>query len=347
MPLRYKAVFFGLIAEEDFCKDFRYTLLGFPLMELRHLRYFVAVAEELSFTKGAHRLHVAQPALSRQIRDLEDEIGVHLLNRTNKHVQLTPEGRSFMADAKRVLAGTSEIVDSVRRLSQRSTCALNIGYVANLFYDVLSATLPLFRHFFPTVSVNLFDMTCGDQFDALAEGKIDVGFVGLSEPIQERGFQFQSVGSYETVAALAKTNQLAKKAVINLKDLEPMFFISLSETSYPSYHRWLTRTCRRVGFSPKILQQAHIEQTILQSIEDNLGVALLPEQVRKLPVPPDVVFRPIKPTVTTESSLAWKAENSSAALKDYVHLVRDYCASKLVRRSRTQVGHQNLRLRND
>ena len=295
-------------------------------MELRHLRYFVAVAEELSFTKGAHRLHVAQPALSRQIRDLEEEIGVHLLNRTNKHVELTPEGRSFMADAKRVLVGTTEIVESARRLSQRSTCTLNIGYVANLFYDVLSDTLPLFRHFFPTVSINLFDMTCGDQLDALAEGKIDLGFVGLSEPVQERGFQFQSVGSYKTVVALAKVNQLAKKAIVNLKDLEPMFFISLSETSYPFYHRWLTRTCRRAGFSPKILQHAKVEQTILQSIEANLGVALLPEQVKKLAVPPDVVFRPLTPTVTTESSIAWKAENSSPALKDYVCLVRDYCA---------------------
>ena len=306
-------------------------------MELRHLRYFVAVAEELSFTKGAHRLHVAQPALSRQIRDLEEEIGVHLLNRTNKHVELTPEGRSFMADAKRVLVGTTEIVESARRLSQRSTCTLNIGYVANLFYDVLSDTLPLFRHFFPTVSINLFDMTCGNQLDALAEGKIDLGFVGLSEPIQERGFQFQSVGSYKTVAALAKANQLAKKAIVNLKDLEPMFFISLSETSYPFYHRWLTRTCRRAGFSPKILQHAKVEQTILQSIEANLGVALLPEQVKKLAVPPDVVFRPLTPTVTTESSIAWKAENSSPALKDYVHLVRDYCASKLIRGSRRKV----------
>jgi DNA-binding transcriptional LysR family regulator len=311
-------------------------------MELRHLRYFVAVAEELSFTKGAHRLHVAQPALSRQIRDLEEEIGVHLLNRTNKHVQLTPEGRSFMADAKRVLVGTTEIVESVRRLNQRSACALNIGYVANLFYDVLSDTLPLFRHLFPTVSINLFDMTCGDQLDALAEGKIDLGFVGLSEPIQERGFQFQSVCSYKTVVALARANQLAKKAIVNLKDLEPMFFISLSETSYPFYHRWLTRTCRRAGFSPKILQRAKIEQTILQAIEANLGVALLPEQVKKLAVPPDVVFRPLTPAVTTESSMAWKAENSSPALNDYVRLVRDYCASKLIPGSRHKVGRKNL-----
>jgi DNA-binding transcriptional LysR family regulator len=97
-------------------------------------------------------------------------------------------------------------------------------------------------------------MTCGDQFRALEEGKIDLGFVGLSDPIEERGFKFRSIQSYKTVVALAKQNPLAKKSIINLKDLEPMFFISLSETSYPFYRRWLTRTCRRAGFSPKILQ---------------------------------------------------------------------------------------------
>lgn len=314
-------------------------------MELRHLRYFVAVAEELSFTKGAQKLHVAQPALSRQIRDLEEEIGVHLLNRTNKHVELTLEGRSFMTDAKRVLAGSNEIVESVQRLSRHCVSMLSIGYVANLFYDVLSATLPLFRHSFPTVSINIFDLTCGDQFGALKEGKIDIGFVGPSEPIIERGLSFQSIASYKTVVALAKTNALAKRAIINLKDLEPMFFISLSETSYPFYRGWLTRTCRHAGFLPKILQNAQIEQTILQSVEANLGVALLPEQVKRLPLPPDVVFRQLMPKVLTESCIAWKPDNSSPALKQYVQIVRNYCASKRARRFRPAVV--NIKLDHD
>lgn len=296
-------------------------------MELRHLRYFVAVAEQLSFTKGAGKLHIAQPSLTRQIRDLEEEIGVRLFNRTKQRVELTEGGRSFLPDAKRVLTLSVEIVESVQRISRRKISALNIGYVANLFYDVLSATLPLFRRAYPTVSINLFDMTCGDQFRALEEDKIDLGFVGLSEPIEERGFKFRSIQSYKTVVALAEQNPLAKKSIISLKDLEPMFFISLCETSYPFYYRWLTRTCRRAGFSPKILQDTKIEQTILQSVEANLGVALLPEQVKKLPLPPDVVFRPLTPTVTTESCIAWKADNPSTALKAYLQVADDYYAT--------------------
>src|SRR5438105_3181253 len=146
-------------------------------MELRHLRYFIAVAEKLSFTKGAEKLHRTQPSLTRQIRDLEEEIGVRLLNRTKHGVELTEEGRSFLPDAKRFLARSAEIVESVQRLSRRNTSALNIGYVANLFYDALAATLPLFRRSFPTVSVNLFAMTCGDQLRALEESELDLGFV--------------------------------------------------------------------------------------------------------------------------------------------------------------------------
>jgi len=215
------------------------------------MRYFVAVAEALSFTRGAEKLHLAQPSLTRQIKDLEEEIGVRLLDRTKRQVKLTPEGQSFLVDAKRVLELSEEIVESVRHFSRDELAPLNIGYVANLFYDLLPVTLASFQRSFPTVPINLFDMTCGDQFRALQDGKIDLGFVGLHEPIEEHGLQFRPIASYETVAAVAKNNPLSKKSVIHLKELKPMFFIGMSEASYPGYRRWLTQTCRKVGFSPK------------------------------------------------------------------------------------------------
>jgi DNA-binding transcriptional LysR family regulator len=192
-------------------------------MELRHLRYFVAVAETLSFTRGAGKLHLAQPSLTRQIKDLEEEIGVRLLDRTKQQVRLTPEGQSFLVDAKRVLDLSEEIVESVRHFSRDGLAPLNIGYVANLFYDLLPVTLASFQRSFPTVPINLFDMTCGDQFRALQDGKIDLGFVGLHEPIEERGLQFRPIASYETVAAVAKNNPLAKKTVIKLRNSNRCF----------------------------------------------------------------------------------------------------------------------------
>ena len=295
-------------------------------MELRHLRYFVAVADALSFTKGAEKLHLAQPSLTRQIKDLEEEIGVRLLDRTKREVSLTEEGKSFLADAKRVLAHSTEIIESVQRLSRNEVARLNIGYVADLFYSLLPITLATLQRSFPTVSINLFDMTCGNQFRQLENGKIDLGFVGLREPIKERGLQFRSIASYKTGAALAKSNPLAKKPIIKLRDLEPMFFIGMSETAYPGYRHWLTTTCRQVGFTPKVLQDAEIERTVIQAVAAGLGVALLPEQVKKLPHE-NVVFRALTPAVMTESCIAWKAENPSAALKAYVQIVKERSAS--------------------
>jgi DNA-binding transcriptional LysR family regulator len=289
-------------------------------MELRHLRYFVAVAEALSFTKAAEKLHTAQPSLTRQIKDLEEELGVRLLNRTKQQVSLTDEGRSFLIDARRLLDLAREMVQSVQRLKRGEVSAFNVGYVTNLFYDLLPTTLDSFRRLFPNVAINLFDMSCGDQFRAIEAGKIDLGFVGLHEPIEMRGLQFRTIASYKTVIALPKSDPMARTSVVNLKDLAPMFFIGMSEASYPSYRDWLTKTCRRVGFTPKVLQDVELERTMIHAVAGGLGVALVPEQVKKLEHD-NVVFRPLTPTVGTEGCIAWKSDNPSSALKAYVQIV--------------------------
>jgi DNA-binding transcriptional LysR family regulator len=295
-------------------------------MELRHLRYFAAVGDALSFTKAAEKLHLAQPSLTRQVKDLEEEISVRLLNRTKRQVSLTEEGKSFLADAKRLLVHSSEIVESVQRLSRHEVPALNIGYVANLFPAPLPATLASFQRKFPTVSVNLFDMSYGDQFRALQHNKIDLGFVGSREPVQERGLQFRTIASEKTVVAFAKGNPLAKKTVVKLKDLKSMFFIGMSEESCPGYRNWLTATCQQAGFTPKVLQDADIERTVFQAVAAGLGVALLPAQVDTLPHE-HVLLRPVSPPVLTEFCIAWRTDNPSTALKAYVQTIADSASS--------------------
>ncbi|HZR78809.1 MAG TPA: LysR substrate-binding domain-containing protein [Chthoniobacterales bacterium] len=295
-------------------------------MELRHLRYFVAVAEALSFTKAAAKLHTAQPSLSRQIKDLEEEVGVRLLHRTKQRVALTEEGRSFLIDAKRVLSLAAETVESVRRLHSGETRALNVGYVSNLFYDLLPKTLASLHQSFPTVSVNLFDLSCGEQFRALEDGKLDLGFVGLHEPIARRGLEFRTIASYKTVVALPENNPSAGKTMIELKSLAPMFFIGMSESSYPGYRDWLIKTCQRADFTPKILQDVDLERTMIQAVAAGLGVALVPEQLKKL-AHEKVVFRPLTPTVATEGCVAWRSENPSTALQPYVRIVEQLSRS--------------------
>jgi DNA-binding transcriptional LysR family regulator len=289
-------------------------------MELRHLRYFVSVAEALSFTKAAKQLNTAQPSLTRQIKDLEEELGVRLLNRTKQQVTLTNEGRSFLADAKRLLALAAETVASLRRMNSGEVRALNVGYVSNLFYDLLPMTLASFHQSFPTVSINLFDMSCGEQFRALEDGKLDLGFVGLHEPIARRGLEFRTIASYKTVVALPHDNPLAGKKRVDLKALGSMFFIGMSEGSYPGYRDWLTKTCAGAGFVPKVLQDVELERTMIHAVAAGLGVALVPEQLRKLEHA-NVVFRPLNPTVATEGCVAWKNENPPEALQGYVQIV--------------------------
>jgi len=295
-------------------------------MELRHLRYFVGVGEALSFTKAAEKLHLAQPSLTRQIKDLEVEIGVRLLNRNKRKVSLTPEGRSFLADAKRVLAHSVDIVESVQRLHRRETAAINIGYVANFFPAPLPASLAAFQRKYPMVSVNLFDMSYGDQFRALEEGRIDLGFVKMPPSLATRDLQFRSLGSDKIIVAVREGDRLEQNAVIRLKDLRSMFFIGMSEKSYPGYRSWLTETCRKAGFAPKVLQDVEIERIVLQAVGAGLGVALLPEQVEKLRHE-NVVFRPLAPTVRTPSCIAWKKENTSTVLKAYIEALKEKSAS--------------------
>jgi DNA-binding transcriptional LysR family regulator len=295
-------------------------------MELRHLRYFVAVGDALNFTKAAEKLHLAQPSLTRQIKDLEEEIGVRLFDRTKRRVSLTAEGRSFLADAKRVLAHSAEIVEAVQRLRDHEIVALNIGYTANLFPALLPATLVSFRRQFPTVSMNLFDMAYGDQFRALEESKIDLAFVGSRKPGEERGLKFRLIASDRIVVALRQGHRLEDEAVVKLKDLERMFFVGMSEASYPGYRDWLTATCQRAGFAPKVLQDVDIEGMVIQAVGAGLGVALLPDQVQNLPHE-NVVFRPLSPAILAESCIAWRSDNTSTALKAYVEIVKERGAS--------------------
>lgn len=289
-------------------------------MELRHLRYFVSVAEALSFTKAAEKLHTAQPSLTRQIRNLEEELGVRLLHRTKQKVTLTDEGRSFLADARRLLALAAETVESVRRLHSGEVRTLNVGYVSNLYYELIPRTLASFHQTFPTISVNLFDLSCGEQFRALQDGKLDLGFVGLHEPIARRGLEFRTIASYKTVVALPKDNPLASKAKVELKTLAPMFFIGMSETSYPGYRDWLVKACRRAAFTPKVLQDVDLERKMIHAVAAGLGVAIVPEQLKKLEHE-NVVFRSLDTVIITEGCVAWRNENPSAALQAYVRIV--------------------------
>lgn len=289
-------------------------------MELRHLRYFVAVADELSFTRGAEKLRIAQPSLTRQIRDLEDELGVRLLNRTKKKVSLTKEGEFFLGRAKRLLGFSVEMVQSVHQFDHKTSHTVNIGYVSNPFHRVLPASLTAFEKQFPDISINLFGMGSDDQVSAVKDGKLDVGFVGLVEPGEDSDLETLLVASYKGVALLPKTNSHGKKPVVQLKDLAKTSFITLSESSYPGYGRWLNGTCQRVGIQPRILQVVESDSALIQAIRSGLGIALLPDQIKDVPLD-NVVIKNVTPPILFPSTIVWKKNSPAPGLKAYLQTV--------------------------
>jgi DNA-binding transcriptional LysR family regulator len=291
-------------------------------MELRHLRYFVAVAEELSFTKAAQKLRLAQPSLTRQVRNLEDEIGVRLLERANNRVALTDEGRRFLFDSKKLLAMCAESVAAVQRMNRGESSQLNIGYVANVHYGLLPATLGAFRKLCPRVALNLFDMTSAEQFQALESHKIDLGFVGLRPTLSGHDLRSECVANDTILVALSDRHPLAKVPKVKLTDLAPQFFIEMSATTHPGAREWLLETCQSAGFAAKILQEADTESTAIMFVADGLGVALMPEQIAGMPHA-GVLFRPLFPPLRRESTIAWRADNPSKPLRDYIQIVKE------------------------
>jgi DNA-binding transcriptional LysR family regulator len=293
-------------------------------MELRHLRYFVAVADELNFTRAAEKLHLSQPSLTRQIHNLEDELGVCLLNRTKNQVSLTEEGKSFLVDAQRLVAASLESVRAVQRFSRGESGQLNLGYLFKFNFDLLPATLRTFYEVCPEIAVNLFDMSPSEQLRALEARKIDLGFVGVRPPEMTKGLEtlnWECVAHHAVVVVLPMRHPLAKKKLVKIADLKSLFFVAMSEETHPGSRAWLTGICELAGYTPRILQDVELETGIMTFVAEGLGVTLAREQIKKLQHP-GVVFRPLQPPAKADYWIAWHRENRSKSLLQYIEIVK-------------------------
>ena len=295
-------------------------------MELRHLRYFVAVAEALSFTKAAQRLRLAQPSLTRQVRNLEEEIGVRLLDRSKNQIAMTEEGRMFFLDAKKILAACAETIAAVQEIGRSGRRQLNIGYTADTHFKVLPATLAAFRKLYPEVALNLFDMTRAEQLDALESRRIDLGFVGVSPLPPGHNLSSKCIAHDTIFAALAQNDPLSNKAELKLPDLSTQFFICMSAKTGPGDCEWVVQTCRSAGFAARILQEALDGLSAVRFVRDGLGVALVPEQITELPHE-GVVFRSLLPPLRREATIAWRMGDTSEALTAYIKITSELSRS--------------------
>ena len=291
-------------------------------MELRHLRYFVTVADELSVTKAAKLLRLAQPSLTRQIKNLEEELHVTLFRRDKKRLELTEDGRFFLERARRLLHQAEEDVDDLRSHSGGETKPLKIGYMLDMQYDLLPVTMSAFRKVWPKVPLNLIEMTAAEQIEALHKNKIQVGFAREPGLPSLTGLQSDVLTKCKMMVVLPDTHPLKKNKAVRLKDLADQPFISLVEDDYPGTREWLNRVCHEAGFTPNIKHESNSTSTLIHLVALEMGVALLPESCLRLPHE-GAVFHPLDEVVYSKTHLLWRKADFSQALQHYIRIVSD------------------------
>ncbi len=293
-------------------------------MELRHLRYFIAVAEELHFGRAAARLHIAQPPLSRQIRQLEEELQVTLLTRTKRRVELTDAGRAFLTEARRVFAQAEQAVRAAQRTSRGEIGRLALGFVSSADLDLLPRVLGVWAERFPHVEVELNALTRCQQVEALRDRRIQVGLVRL--PIEDAGLVVEAVEREPLVAALPEGHRLARQARVRVADLETEPMIVFPRGSSPSRYDVIASACRQAGFAPRGLPGTNSIQTNLGLIAAGLGVSLVPASARNLHRV-GVVYRPLAPPVPhVVMGVAYLRDEASPIVPAFVQVIREVTA---------------------
>lgn len=261
------------------------------MIETRLLQQFVAVAEELHFSRAAQRLHMAQPPLSQAIRRLEREMGLELFARTNRSVALTPAGSAFLDSARQVLLALDEGVAQTRRVAQGLEGLLTLTFINIAPYAPLLRALRGFRLACPGVAFTLQEATTREQVLALESGAADLGFMrtpGTTTP----HLRFETLLREPICVALPAGHRLAGSAQIELALLKDEAFVASPRPLGPGFHDQLIGLCQAAGFVPRVVQQARQMQTLMALVASGFGIALLPASLAA-GGPPDVVFRPM------------------------------------------------------
>jgi len=252
-------------------------------VELRQLRYFVAIAEEGGFSRAAQRLHVSQPPLSTQIRSLETELGTKLLARTNRGVTLTAPGRVFYAEVRAVLARLESARSKVLQVERGDVGMLAIGFVSIADYGILPPALKSYRAQLPLVEVQLHELTTDAQIRELRAARLDLG-IGLA-PVEEPDLEFRCVLREELVLAAPADHPAAQGDIIDLRTVSRDSFIVPPRDIAPGLYDLTISRCRAAGFVPRIVQNARQMQTVIGLVSCGMGLALVPSSVRNLQRP--------------------------------------------------------------
>ena len=264
-------------------------------MELRHLRYFLAVAEASNFTKAAKGLRVAQPALGRQVQDLEDQIGVDLLKRSPRGVTLTAEGKLFLEEAREILKRADEAIEKVRALARGQYGELHIGYSAMPTAGILPPALATFQKAFPRVNVVLHELTHGEPMEELQSGVMHLALMPQSAALQSAGMAFEVLQSYPFYVAMSVAHRLARLKSVPLEKIAAEPLLALRRKQYPGYYEVLDRVFSPLGIKPPIAVECDTASSLLTAIEAGRGIALSTSIFKKM-TGKRLVYRPLAGT---------------------------------------------------
>jgi DNA-binding transcriptional LysR family regulator len=290
-------------------------------MELRHLRYFVAVAEERHFGRAAERLHIAQPPLSQQIRRLEAELGAPLLHRTTRRVELAPAGEVLLARARDILAAVDAATEDARRAARGEFGRLAIGFTGSATYALLPALADALREALPGVVLELRgELLTPAQVEGLLDGSLDLGL--LRPPVRDHSLEVEILRREPLVAVLPATHRLAAAPAVPLEQLEEEPFVM-----YPSHFRSVLHdavedTCAAHGFHPRVALEVSETATLVSFVAAGLGVSLVPDSVRHMTVE-GAVYRPLaREAAEVELAVAWRRDDDAPVVGRALEVVR-------------------------
>ena len=251
-------------------------------MELRHLRHFVAVAEELHFGRAARRLRMAQPPLSQSIMRLEESLGAKLLDRSSREVRLTPAGAALLSEARGILERSEAAELAVKRASSETTTTINVGFVPMCSTPALPQAIREFRRRWPLVTVELHELASIVQLQRLRSGALDLALIVGGHDVDE--FTVEQIGHFRPVAVIPRGWPLARRRSVRLAELKNMPLVLFPQQLKTPYFAELAAACRRAGFVPKVAQRVGQPYTMLSLVAQEMGIGFVPAAARHLAV---------------------------------------------------------------
>jgi DNA-binding transcriptional LysR family regulator len=296
-------------------------------MDLRQLRYFVAVAEEQHFGRAARRLHLSQPPLSVQIKALEQDLGVRLLARTSRRVALTDAGRAFLEKARTILDAVEEAREVALGTERGTQGRLEVGFISSATLSLLPPSIRLFRERFSEVELELRELTSAQQIDALYEGEIKAGLVRL--PLRAPGIRFEPVLEERLVVALPSGHALEDLDRVPLEEIVDLPLIFFTRQLIPGFHAQIVELFQRVGAFPTVAQHAVHLQTIVGLVASGVGISILPSSAKRVGRE-GVIYRALDVSdATSWMGLAWIEGSESMLVSHFVRTVREVAKVKV------------------